>query len=111
AARSYRCQRRYTTIDHSPHICQNEYNKYMYSFEVMSVASSIRLTDELEHQIKELATATGRARGIEINQMIEDGVDREEHISGILHEFEHYQAGASHTYSSDDRRHELGLER
>src|SRR5699024_4726408 len=111
AAQSYSCQRRYTTIDHSPHICKNEYNKYMYSFEVMSVATSIRLTDELEHRIKKLAATTGRSQSFYINQIIEDGIDRVEQIYGILHETEQYQAGDLHTYSSDDRRHELGLER
>src|SRR5699024_8175203 len=72
-----------TIFDHSPHICQNEYNKYMYSFEVMSVATSIRLTDELEHRIKKLAATTGRSQSFYINQMIEDGIDRVEQIYGI----------------------------
>src|SRR5699024_4167472 len=100
-----------TIFDHSPHICQNEYNKYMYSFEVMSVATSIRLTDELEHRIKKLAATTGRSQSFYINQMIEDGIDRVEQIYGILHETEQYQAGNLPTYSSDELRHELGLER
>src|SRR5699024_10502165 len=105
------CLGGYTTIDHSPHICQNEYNKYMYSFEVMSVATSLRPTDELEQRIKKLAATTGRSQSFYINQMIEDGIDRVEQIYGILHETEQYQAGDLHTYSSDDLRHELGLER
>ena len=83
----------------------------MYSFEVMSVATSIRLTDELEHRIRKLAATTGRSQSFYINQMIEDGIDRVEQIYGILHETEQYQAGDLHTYSSDDLRHELGLER
>ena len=83
----------------------------MYSFEVMSVATSIRLTDELEHRIKKLAATTGRSQSFYINQMIEDGIDRVEQIYGILHETEQYQAGNLPTYSSDELRHELGLER
>lgn len=83
----------------------------MYSFEVMGMATSVRLNDELERRIKKLAAATGRSQSFYINQMIEDGIDRVEQIYGILHETEQYQAGNLHTYSSNDLRHDLGLER
>ena len=75
------------------------------------MATSVRLDDELEDRIRNLAAATGRSQSFYINQMIKDGIDRVEQIYSILHETEQYQAGNLDTYSSNDLRHELGLER
>ena len=75
------------------------------------MATSVRLDDELEIRIRKLAAATGRSQSFYINQMIKDGIDRVEQIYSILHETEQYQAGNLDTYSSNDLRHELGLER
>lgn len=75
------------------------------------MATTVRLDDELENRIKKLAADTGRSQSFYINQMIEDGIDRMEQVYGILHETEQYQAGNLDTYSSDDLRLELGLER
>lgn len=82
----------------------------MHSYEVIGMATSMRLNDELERRIKKLAATTGRSQSFYINQMIEDGIDRVEQIYGILHETEQYQAGNLDTYSSNDLRQELGLE-
>lgn len=73
--------------------------------------TTIRLNDELESRIKKLAATTGRSQSFYINQMIEDGIDHMEQVYGILHETEQYQVGNLETYSSDDVRRELGLER
>lgn len=75
------------------------------------MATSVRLDDELEDRIRNLAAATGRSQSFYINQMIKDGIDRVEQIYSILHETEQYQAGNLDTYSSNDLRDELGLER
>jgi len=75
------------------------------------MATSVRLDDELEDRIRNLAATTGRSQSFYINQMIKDGIDRVEQIYSILHETEQYQAGNLDTYSSNDLRHELGLER
>ena len=75
------------------------------------MATTVRLNEELERRIKKLAATTGRSQSFYITQMLEDGIDRMEEIYGILHETEQYQAGNLETYSSDDLRHELGLER
>ena len=75
------------------------------------MATTVRLDDELEKRIKKLAATTGRSQSFYINQMIEDSIDRVEQIYGILHETEQYQAGNLETYSSDDLRRELGVER
>jgi len=75
------------------------------------MATSVRLDDDLEDRIRNLAAATGRSQSFYINQMIKDGIDRVEQIYSILHETEQYQAGNLDTYSSNDLRDELGLER
>lgn len=75
------------------------------------MATSVRLDDELEDRIRNLAATTGRSQSFYINQMIKDGIDRVEQIYSILHETEQYQAGNLDTYSSNDLRDELGLER
>lgn len=74
------------------------------------MATTVRLSKELEDRIKKLAASTGRSQSFYINQMIEDGIDRMEQVYGILHETEQYQAGSLKTYSSDELRQELGLE-
>lgn len=73
--------------------------------------TTIRLKDELETRIKKLADETGRPQSFYINQMIEREIDRMEQVYGILSETEQYQAGNLETYSSDDLRRELDLER
>lgn len=73
--------------------------------------TTVRLDDELERRIKQLAAATSRSQSFYINQMIEHGIDRMEQIYGVLHETEQYQADNLEAYSSDDLRRELDLER
>lgn len=75
------------------------------------MATTVRLNKELENRIKKLAATTGRSQSFYINQMLENGIDRVEQIYGILHETEQYQAGNLETYSSDELRRELDLER
>lgn len=73
--------------------------------------TTIRLNEELESRIKKLAAETGRSQSFYINQMIEREIDHLEEVYGILNETEQYQAGTLKTYSSEDLRRELGLER
>lgn len=79
--------------------------------EVGKVPTTIRLNDELESRIKKLAVETGRSQSFYINQMIEREIDHIEEVYGILEETEQYQAGTLQTYSSNDMRRELDLER
>lgn len=73
--------------------------------------TTIRLKDDLEARIKKLATETGRPQSFYINQMIEREIDRTEWEYSILHETEQYQAGKLKTYSSEEMRRELDLDR
>lgn len=73
--------------------------------------TTIRLNADIETRIKKLAAETGRPQSFYINQMIEREIDRIEWEYSILQETEQYQAGTLKTYSSDEMRQELGLDR
>lgn len=73
--------------------------------------TTIRLTGDLESRIKKLAAETARPQSFYINKMIEREIDRIEWEYSILHETEQYQSGKLKSYSSDDMRRELGLDR
>ena len=74
------------------------------------MATSIRLSPEIEQRLDYLASQTGRTKAFYLREMIERGLeDMEDYYLG-LDMLERVRKGEEPVYSSEDVRAELGLD-
>ena len=74
------------------------------------MATSIRLSPEIEQRLDYLASQTGRTKAFYLREMIERGLeDMEDYYLG-LDVLERVRKGEEPVYSSEDVRAELGLD-
>ena len=74
------------------------------------MATSIRLSPEMEQRLDYLASQTGRTKAFYLREMIERGLeDMEDYYLG-LDVLERVRKGEEPVYSSEEVRAELGLD-
>ncbi len=73
------------------------------------MATSIRLSQEIEKRINILATETGRSKAYYLRELIENGLDELEDYYLSEKVMERVRKGEEQTYSLDDVEQELGL--
>ena len=73
------------------------------------MATSIRLSSEIEQRIDRLATLTGRTKAYYLRQLIENGLDELEDFYLADQVMERVRKGKEEIHSSKDVREKLGL--
>lgn len=73
------------------------------------MATSVRLSPEIEHRINILAAETGRSKAYYLRELIEDGLDELEDYYLSEKVMERMRKGEEKTYSLDEVEQELGL--
>ena len=73
------------------------------------MATSIRLSPDIEHRINILATETGRSKAYYLRELIENGLDELEDYYLSEKVMERVRKGEEKTYSLEEVEHELGL--
>lgn len=73
------------------------------------MATSVRLTPEIEARLDFLARQTGRTKAFYLRQIIENGLDDVEGYYLAAHVLERVRKGEEKVYSADDVRTDLGL--
>lgn len=74
------------------------------------MATSVRLSSELEHRLDQLAKVTGRSRAYYVREAIETHLDDLEDIYLADQAMEDLRAGRSHRHSLSEVEAELGLD-
>lgn len=74
------------------------------------MATSVRLSTELEHRLDFLAARTGRTKAYYLRQIIENGLDELEDYYLAADVVERIRRGEETTHSAADVRKDLGLE-
>lgn len=74
------------------------------------MATSVRLTPEIEARLDFLARQTGRSKAFHLRQIIEAGLDDVEDYYLAAHLLERTRRGDEKVYSADDVRKDLGWE-
>jgi RHH-type rel operon transcriptional repressor/antitoxin RelB len=74
------------------------------------MATSVRLSTELEHRLDFLAARTGRTKAYYLRQIIENGLDELEDYYLAADVVERIRRGEETTHSAADVRKNLGLE-
>ena len=73
------------------------------------MATSIRLSPDIEHRINILATETGKSKAYYLRKLIENGLDELEDYYLSEKVMERVRKGEEKTYSLEEVEHELGL--
>ena len=73
------------------------------------MATSIRLSPELEQRLDNLASQTGRTKAFYLREMIERGLEDMEDYYLAADVLERVRKGEEPAYSSEEVRAELGL--
>lgn len=74
------------------------------------MATSIRLSPDIEARLDFLARVTGRTKAYYLRRLIDEGLeDLEDYYLGA-HVLERVRAGQEHIHSADDVRRALGLD-
>jgi len=74
------------------------------------MATSIRLTPEVERRLDFLAAQTGRTKAFYLRQMIENGIEDMEDYYLAAEVMERVRKGQEKTYSTAEVRKDLGLD-
>lgn len=74
------------------------------------MATSIRLTPEVEQRLDFLAAQTGRTKAFYLRQMIENGIEDMEDYYLAAEVVERVRKGQEKTYSTAEVRKDLGLD-
>ena len=74
------------------------------------MATSIRLSPEIEKRLALLASQTGRTKAFYVREIIERGIEDAEDYYLAVDVLERVRRGEEPVYSSDAVRAELGLE-
>ncbi len=74
------------------------------------MATSIRLSPEIEKRLALLASQTGRTKAFYVREIIERGIEDAEDYYLAADVLERVRRGEEPVYSSDEVRAELGLE-
>ena len=74
------------------------------------MATSIRLSPELEQRLDNLASQTGRTKAFYLREMIERGLEDMEDYYLAADVLERVRKGEEPVYSSEEVRAELGLD-
>lgn len=74
------------------------------------MATSIRLTPEIEQRLDFLTAQTGRTKAFYLRQMIENGIEDMEDYYLAAEVMERVRKGQEKTYSTAEVRKDLGLE-
>ena len=74
------------------------------------MATSIRLSPELEQRLDNLASQTGRTKAFYLREMIERGLEDMEDYYLAADVLERVRKGEEPAYSSEEVRAELGLD-
>lgn len=74
------------------------------------MATSIRLTPEIEQRLDFLTAQTGRTKAFYLRQMIENGIEDMEDYYLAAEVMERIRKGQEKTYSTAEVRKDLGLE-
>ena len=74
------------------------------------MATSIRLSPEIEKRLALLASQTGRTKAFYVREIIERGIEDAEDYYLAADVLERLRRGEEPAYSSDEVRAELGLE-
>jgi RHH-type rel operon transcriptional repressor/antitoxin RelB len=74
------------------------------------VATSIRLTPEIEKRLNQLAGQTGRTKAFYLREIIEKGLDDMEDYYLAADVLERVRKGEERVYSLDEVEKSLGLE-
>ncbi|MBQ9351911.1 MULTISPECIES: type II toxin-antitoxin system RelB family antitoxin [Phyllobacterium] len=73
------------------------------------MATSIRLTPEIEQRLDTLASKTGRSKAFYLREIIENGLDDMEDYYLGLGVLERIRKGEERVYSLDEVERDLGL--
>ena len=74
------------------------------------MATSVRLSPEIEQRIELLATQTGRSKDFYRHEVIKRGIEDVEDYYLAIQVLERVQAGKERVYSSEEVKQRLGLE-
>ena len=74
------------------------------------MATSIRMSPEIEKRLALLASQTGRTKAFYVREIIERGIEDAEDYYLAADVLERVRRGEEPVYSSDEVRAELGLE-
>jgi len=74
------------------------------------MATSIRLTPDIEHRLNFLASHTGRTKAFYLRELIERGIEDMEDYYLAMEVLERVRKGEEQLHSSVDVRRELGLD-
>nr|WP_010904250.1 MULTISPECIES: ribbon-helix-helix protein, CopG family [Acidipropionibacterium]AFK88681.1 DNA-binding domain protein [Acidipropionibacterium jensenii]BAB17917.1 unnamed protein product [Acidipropionibacterium acidipropionici]CAB88394.1 hypothetical protein [Acidipropionibacterium jensenii] len=76
----------------------------------MTIATSVKLSEETGRKLDELARATGRSKSYYLREAIEDHIDQMVHDYAIARLADDVRAGRAATYSADEVDQILGLD-
>ncbi|MDO9226207.1 MAG: CopG family transcriptional regulator [Pseudomonadota bacterium] len=74
------------------------------------MATSIRLTPEVEQRLDFLATQTGRTKAYYLRQIIESGLEEMEDYYLAAEVLDRVRSGQEPVFSASDVRNDLGLD-
>ena len=77
----------------------------------MTVATSVKLSDETGRKLEQLAAATGRSKSYYLREAVETHIDRLLYEYGMVQRVEDVRAGREATYGLDEVEADLGLDR
>lgn len=80
---------------------------YSYNKGDVRVATSVRLSEEFEERLDNLAQKTNRTKAYYIRKALEENLERYEYEYGILQDLEEYRKGTIQGKSLDDLDKEL----
>jgi RHH-type rel operon transcriptional repressor/antitoxin RelB len=75
-----------------------------------TVATSIRLSPDLEERLNQLAVKTGRTKAFYLRQIVEKGLSEMEEYYLAIDTLERVRSGSETVYSSASVREDLGLD-
>lgn len=74
------------------------------------MATSVRLSPELEERLDFLATQTGRTKAYYLRELVEQGIEDLEDYYLATEVLERVRKGKERVYSSEELRKDLGLD-
>ncbi|WJJ92974.1 type II toxin-antitoxin system RelB family antitoxin [Neopusillimonas aromaticivorans] len=87
-----------------------QYNECMYSLEDLFMATSIRLSQDIEQRLDFLASSTGRTKAYYLREIIEQGIEDMEDYYLAADALERVRKGQEQVHSAADVRKDLGLD-